>query len=379
MAYTVITTNEELGQVLAFFGPVQPERPKIVALDTEFKQGVKKAGRPTALSLVQLQVQDSCFLIDVLSRRMTQSAALLGAWLARPDIIIVVHAAKGDLDALYAHTGSVPRRLFDTQLAVGLSGGPTQIGLKGALDETLGMDFPKNVALQRCDWMRRPLTAAQLEYASLDVRYLLELVAVLQQRLAAMHRFEWAEQESAQTVREFSEKVTGAARPALTFPVPRVLPQSKVEQPLLALAFEETAETQKGMLDAHLAEVAGGLAPPLHPSSLVPRKHRDLLMSCVERCVYHECAPAAAAAAAEDAEAAAAGRSGAWITQMADEIYATWTPWRQQVLARSITPVLQHMRLLVLQKYREIQANPPPPQEAPAEVEEKTPEAVVYE
>jgi ribonuclease D len=55
--------------------------------------------------------------------------------------------------------------------------------------ELLGIDIPKDET--RSDWLRRPLTPGQLEYAELDVAYLAELNVELGARLDRLGRRGW--------------------------------------------------------------------------------------------------------------------------------------------------------------------------------------------
>jgi ribonuclease D len=80
----------------------------------------------------------------------------------------------------------------------------------------LGFGYPSalGVLTQRClgvslaggetrtDWMRRPLSSAQIRYALDDVRYLLELAAYLEEELRRLGRLEWAEAEYRRILRD---------------------------------------------------------------------------------------------------------------------------------------------------------------------------------
>src|SRR5262249_26081393 len=57
------------------------------------------------------------------------------------------------------------------------------------------LDVSLAAAETRTDWRRRPLTAAQIEYALDDVRYLLDLAEHLTAGLTARGRTEWAREE----------------------------------------------------------------------------------------------------------------------------------------------------------------------------------------
>lgn len=122
------------------------------------------------------------------------------------DALCVIHAAQQDLDVLTHSCGSVPARIFDTQLAAGFAGYGTP-SLVALLQGEIGVTPAKGDRLT--DWLRRPLTDAQCQYAAVDVRYLLELEQRLSTRLAETGRLEWA----AQAFEELRTKPVSGARP----------------------------------------------------------------------------------------------------------------------------------------------------------------------
>ena len=151
------------------------------ALDTEFHR--ERTYHPK-VALVQLAWPDGIALVDPLAVDLRAIARLFdGAGLA------VVHAAQQDLDVLTRACGSIPARLFDTQLAAGFVGHATP-SLGNLLAAELGLRLPKADRLS--DWLRRPLSAGQRSYAAADVAHLLELhdreVAELEER----GRLQWA-------------------------------------------------------------------------------------------------------------------------------------------------------------------------------------------
>lgn len=153
-------------------------------LDTEFHR--ERSYYPH-LALVQLAWPGGIALVDPLGLDLAPLAKVLdGPGLA------VAHAADQDLEVLERACGTVPGRLFDTQLAAGFLGmsGPS---LASLVERVLGQPLAKGDRLT--DWTRRPLTPAQQEYAASDVVHLLELRHVLVERLGALGRLEWAEDE----------------------------------------------------------------------------------------------------------------------------------------------------------------------------------------
>ena len=156
------------------------------ALDTEFHR--ERTYYPK-LALVQLAWRSSqgqqLALIDPLAVDVTPFAKLFAS-----DALCVIHAAQQDLDVLTHAVGSVPARMFDTQLAAGFVGYGTP-SLVSLLQGEIGISPPKGDRLT--DWLRRPLSDSQLQYAAVDVEYLLEVHERLVAQLAEAGRLVWAE------------------------------------------------------------------------------------------------------------------------------------------------------------------------------------------
>jgi ribonuclease D len=150
------------------------------ALDTEFHRERTYFPR---LALVQLAGADDLALVDPQACDLSSLRRLFES-----DTLAVVHAAQQDLDVLHHSVGVVPRRLFDTQLAAGFAGYSTP-SLVSLLQSELRVTAAKGDRLT--DWLRRPLTAEQCEYAAADVAHLLALHDRLVERLATDGRLEW--------------------------------------------------------------------------------------------------------------------------------------------------------------------------------------------
>jgi len=111
----------------------------------------------------------------------------------------VLHAAKEDLECM-EWAGLVAPRLFDTQIAAKLLG-YEHVGLGAVTEEVLGVKLAKNHT--RENWSLRPLKQSWLDYAALDVEYLVELALALKERLNAAGRLSWAEQEFSYTLANY--------------------------------------------------------------------------------------------------------------------------------------------------------------------------------
>lgn len=154
------------------------------AIDTEFHR--EKTYFPQ-VALVQVAVGHELALIDPLACDLAPLAGLLQG----PGTAIV-HAATQDLEVLELATGTIPARMFDTQIAAGFLGLPSA-SLASLLERELGVRLTKGDRLT--DWLRRPLSQEQLDYAAADVAHLRALAKVLRRRLEKKGRLGWVEDE----------------------------------------------------------------------------------------------------------------------------------------------------------------------------------------
>jgi ribonuclease D len=152
------------------------------ALDTEFHRERTYFPR---LALVQLAWPGELVLVDPLAVDATPLTRLFAS-----PALAVVHAAQQDLDVLRHAVREIPNRIFDTQVAAGFIGYGTP-SLSSLVQGELGSTPVKGDRLT--DWLRRPLTNAQREYAASDVAFLLELHDRLVEQLQARGRLSWAE------------------------------------------------------------------------------------------------------------------------------------------------------------------------------------------
>jgi ribonuclease D len=167
--------------------------PPRVGLDTEF---VRERTWWPKLALVQVALEGGdVLLVDALAPGMN---AALAPMLADPAVLKVMHSASEDLVALQHACGVVPAPLFDTQVAAALAGVAAGAGYQRLVQDLLGIALPKGET--RSDWLRRPLSAAQLEYAADDVLHLFALHDLLAARLAQAGRDDWLREDAHRTV-----------------------------------------------------------------------------------------------------------------------------------------------------------------------------------
>lgn len=161
------------------------------ALDTEFHR--ERTYFPQ-VALVQIAwFEDGAnaptvVLVDPLSVDLAPLADILVR-----DITCVLHAGVQDLEVLDLACGTIPAKVFDTQIAAGFLG-VSSGSLASLLDKYLDINLAKGDRLT--DWLRRPLTDNQLKYAAGDVDHLLQLTDLLTAELSQLGRLAWAEEES---------------------------------------------------------------------------------------------------------------------------------------------------------------------------------------
>lgn len=155
----------------------------VIALDTEF---VRERTFWPRLALVQMSAGDTAVLVDPLQDGGTDA---LGQALADPDRTILMHSASEDLTALRPIQPAPMLGLYDTQLAAAFAGLGPGIGYQGLVSQLTGTHLEKQET--RSDWLARPLSPQQIDYALDDVRYLAAIHAILDARLAERGYRDW--------------------------------------------------------------------------------------------------------------------------------------------------------------------------------------------
>ena len=163
-----------------------------IGLDTEF---IRERTYWPVLALVQISMPGRILLIDP---RVPGIPEVLREWLDDAAILKIMHSAGEDLIALRQACGSVPSPLFDTQTAAALAGKGAGLGYQALVRDITGVELPKGET--RTDWLQRPLTPAQHEYAADDVRHLFAAHDALDARLQELDRSEWLREDCALAV-----------------------------------------------------------------------------------------------------------------------------------------------------------------------------------
>tara|TARA_Y100000780_G_C13652170_1_gene405051 strand:+ start:209 stop:1357 length:1149 start_codon:yes stop_codon:yes gene_type:complete len=163
-----------------------------VAVDTEFVR--TETFYPIA-GLIQVGDGERAFLIDPLEIRDWTPLVTL---LQDPAVVKVLHACSEDLEVFSRLCGALPAPLFDTQLAAAFLGMDFSMGYSRLVSELLRIDLPKDET--RSDWLQRPLSSAQIEYAARDAQHLAELYQIMAPRLDAAGLTDWLLADTAEQV-----------------------------------------------------------------------------------------------------------------------------------------------------------------------------------
>nr|WP_306310070.1 ribonuclease D [Vibrio sp. B172a] len=181
--YQIITKNKDLEEVCAL-----AREADVVMLDTEF---VRIRTYYPQLGLIQLFDGKQLSLIDPTELTdMTSFVELL----KDTSVLKVLHACGEDLEVFQNAFGCTPFPMVDTQLMAAFLGHGLSTGFATLVEEYLGVELDKSES--RTDWMARPLTQKQLDYAAADVHYLMPLYEKLLDKVNEAGWWEAVQQES---------------------------------------------------------------------------------------------------------------------------------------------------------------------------------------
>lgn len=158
-----------------------------VAVDTEF---ARFNTYYPIVGLVQIYDGDHCYLIDPLE---VEDLSPLKELLADESVTKVLHACSEDIEVFCDALGVAPKPIFDTQIAAALLGVGFSVSYQNLVKHYLEILVPKEET--RSDWLQRPLTNGQLEYAALDVIHLLEVYELQRVSLEDLSRADWVTEE----------------------------------------------------------------------------------------------------------------------------------------------------------------------------------------
>ncbi len=180
--YEHIDSNEKLASICAELATAT-----YCVIDTEF---IRESTYYPELALIQIGSGDRLACIDPLA--ITEFSPL-AELLVKGSLLKVFHSSSQDLEILYQKFGQVPTPVFDTQLAAAVLGYNQQISYADLVQQITGVELEKKHT--RANWMRRPLSQDELDYAIDDVRYLVTVYETLNEKLVSTRRYNWVEKD----------------------------------------------------------------------------------------------------------------------------------------------------------------------------------------
>ena len=169
--FTVITDNTSLLEICNL-----AQQQSAVALDTEF---MRVSTYFPKLGLIQLYDGERVSLIDPLA--ITDFSPFV-ALLSNSKVLKILHSCSEDLLVFLQEFDQLPHPMIDTQIMARFIGLGTSAGLAKLAQQYLNVEIDKGAT--RTNWIKRPLSDIQLQYAAGDVWYLLPLYHILEKELA---------------------------------------------------------------------------------------------------------------------------------------------------------------------------------------------------
>lgn len=150
----------------------------LLAVDTEF---IRQSTLYPKLGLIQMYDGVQLALVDPLAISDWQPLKQL---FAEPGLVKLLHSCSEDIEALATIGITEITPLFDTQLAAELLGWGSSMGYARLVEQLTGEVLDKSES--RTDWLARPLSQTQLQYAANDVHFLFPLYQHLTTQLTAL-------------------------------------------------------------------------------------------------------------------------------------------------------------------------------------------------
>ena len=133
---------------------------KSYAIDTEFERSRTFYLNP---ALLQISCDDQVYLVDIAIPEIADVVL-------KPVKGLVLHSGSEDLELYHQVTACKPELVYDTQVAAALSGYGLHTSYLNLVKDLMGVELDKGMS--RSDWLARPLSDKQLQYAVEDIAYL---------------------------------------------------------------------------------------------------------------------------------------------------------------------------------------------------------------
>jgi len=193
MKWELITTDEALTSLLS-----RNRDCVAVMVDTEF---MRRDTFFPQVALLQLCFADdpageeTAWLVDPLAIKSIDG---LVALFTNSEVLKVLHSGSEDLEVFSRWLGVLPQPLFDTQRAAALLNRGFGLGYRALVQAVCDIDLPKGETCS--NWLQRPLTTSQCEYAGFDVTWLLPVWRDLYSECLVQNKLDWVLADGADAV-----------------------------------------------------------------------------------------------------------------------------------------------------------------------------------
>ena len=161
---------------------------KYLAIDTEF---IREKTYWPQLCLIQVYDGKEEVIIDPLEKELDLSSFF--KILNNKKIIKIIHAGRQDIEIFYNLTKKIPQNIFDTQIAAMVCGFGDSIGYESLVSQLLRKKIDKTSRFT--NWLNRPLSKKQLNYAISDVTHLFNIYPIIHEKIMQNKRVNWLKEE----------------------------------------------------------------------------------------------------------------------------------------------------------------------------------------
>lgn len=193
--YRYVQSDAELEQVCR-----QWRNCEALALDTEF---VRVSTFYPRAGLFQVSDGSEVVLIDPLP---ISDWSCFRELLTDDNCVKLLHSCSEDLLVFLKQLDVIPTPIFDTQIASSMLEHGLSASYQALVSHYCGVDLPKGET--RSDWLQRPLTEQQLDYAALDVAYLHQIWRIQREQLERLDRMSWMEEECSRLEALYADEIT---------------------------------------------------------------------------------------------------------------------------------------------------------------------------
>ncbi len=146
----------------------------LLSIDCEFE---RRTSYFAELCLLQFKTKSNTYIIDC---KKIKDPSLFSGLISSAGNKKILHSSFQDLQIFYHDFSAIVDNFEDTQILANFCGFDQNIGYSRLVEQVLGVKVSKS--MQNSNWVRRPLSDAQIRYAAIDVEYLQEIYTILNEK-----------------------------------------------------------------------------------------------------------------------------------------------------------------------------------------------------